>query len=230
MQNPRGHHTATGVFMFKRVLTLAFAITVLGGANLFAQQAKSWGWDAPLFFSPKPMDDIGLYYVRSLNDVGGLKAIWRQSGNLNLGLHAGVGNLDNAGNTIMLGGEFYKPLRSLAASTGLLMSGAVGFGGMFGDKYVAASIPVGVSVGLNLGNASTSILPYVHPRVSYDIVAIDDAFGNEHTETDFAFAADIGADVTLGDRFIVRGAWTLGDREAWGIGAALRIPRKVVVR
>src|SRR5687767_7443568 len=113
--------------MFKRLAaTTIVLIATATGAS--AQQ-----WDAPLFFSPYPMDDIGLYYVSSdradgFDNSNGLKAIWRQSGNLNLGVHLGTGDINNFGESILIGAELYGPLSSLAASTGLRMNWGVGIG------------------------------------------------------------------------------------------------------
>lgn len=223
--------------MLKRTLLAALLALPIFASNLLAQR-----WDAPLFFSPVPPDEIGIYYVRSNNaffgeDLNGLKAIWRQTGNINLGVHAGIGDLEDAGDAIMLGAELSKGLSSLSGSTGLIMAWHLGAGATMGDGYVDLSIPLGVSVGLNLGSGTTStIVPYAHPRVSYDLASFDDEFGEEETISDFAFAVDLGVDVSLGQRLMLRAAYTIGtendvgQRDAFAIGAALRIPRRVIVR
>ena len=181
------------------------------------------------------MDDIGLYYFktdfpRGFRDPGGLKLIWRQSGNLNLGLQAGTADLDDVGQAILLGAELYNPLRSLSSATGLIVSWSLGAGAVFGDNYADASIPLGVSAGLKLGSGSTAIVPYVYPRASLDITSFDDSFGTNHTETNLGLEADLGVDVDLGSRLILRTAYSLGDRDAWGVGLALRFGRKLVVQ
>jgi hypothetical protein len=222
--------------MLKRSLfAIVLVFASVGGAS--AQQ-----WDAPLFFSPRPMDDIGLYYVNSdrsgFDNANGLKAIWRQSGNLNLGVHLGTGDLSNIGESILIGAELYGPLSALAGSTGLLLSWSAGIGAAFGDlgespagdvSYIDFSVPVGVSAGLRLGSGSTVILPYIHPRVSLDVVAIT-VGEEEDTETDIGFAVDLGAEVSLGQSLLARGAFSFGDRDAFGIGLALRMQRRVVAR
>ena len=222
--------------MFKCTLMVALvALPVLTGS------ARAQVWDAPLFFSPRPHDDIGLYYFRSNDaffgqDVSGLKAIWRQSGNINLGVHAGFGDTDDIGETLLVGAELSNSLTSMSASTGLIMAWHLGAGAIFGDDYAQLGVPLGVSLGFNLGSGgSTMILPYAHPRVSFDLVAVE--FGDEEeTETDFGFAVDLGVDLQLGERFVLKAAYTIGSendfgkRDAFGIGAALRIPRRAVVR
>jgi hypothetical protein len=230
-------------FMFKGgVVTAVLLLSTAQGA--FAQK-----WDAPLFFSPRPMDDIGAYYMRTnrdfpFDDANGLKLIWRQSGNLNLGVHLGTGDISNIGESILVGAELYGPLTRLIQTNSLALSWSLGIGAAFGDdedsqlSYIDFSVPLGVSIGIPLGSGSTTILPYVHPRVSFDVVAItDDITDEEETFTDVGFAADLGAEVSLGRSLILRAAYTLGsdsdetgERNAFGVGVALRMQRKVIVR
>ena len=216
--------------MFKRSLVITVALSAAFTGTAFAQA----GWDAPTFFSPRPMDDVGIYGFKTdsdfLGDPTGVKLIWRQSGNLNLGVHAGTADLDDFGDAILLGGEFYGPLTRATASTGLIMSWGLGAGAVFGENYVDLSIPLGVSVGMSLGTGGVSILPYVHPRVSFDLSSFDNVLGEEETETNIGLSVDLGVDVGLGERFILRAGGSFGDRDAYGVGLALRIPRKVSVR
>lgn len=190
--------------------------------------AQAYMWDSPTFASPRPMDDIGAYVTRA-EDATGLIGIWRQSGNLNLGVRAGVADLDNAGGSLLVGAELYGPLNTLLPGSGLDLAWTLGGGAVFGDDITTASIPLGLSVGVQLGSGGVTILPYVHPRVSLDIVSVE--FGDEEeTETDVGFAVDLGADITLSERLLVRVGGSLADREAFGVGLAYRIPRRVSVR
>ncbi|HEY0671759.1 MAG TPA: hypothetical protein VGD27_05810 [Longimicrobiales bacterium] len=222
--------------MFKRfVITLVLVVASAGGAS--AQQ-----WDAPLFFSPRPMDDLGIYYVNSdrccgFENSNGLKLIWRQSGNLNLGVHAGTGDIENIGESILLGAELYGGLPGLSASSGLAMAWSLGLGAAFGEieatgiDYVDFSVPLGVSVGIPINAGGATILPYIHPRVSLDVASFTDQVTDEEdTETDVGFAVDIGADVNLGQSLILRTGFALGDRDAFGVGVAFRMARRVVAR
>jgi hypothetical protein len=219
--------------MLKRsFVTAVFVLVTAKGAS--AQQ-----WDAPLFASPRPMDELGLFYMNSDRDFGfdnanGLQLIWRQSGNLNLGVHVGTGDLSNIGESILLGAELYGPIGSISRSTGLLVNWTAGIGAAFGDidgdDYIDFSLPVGVNIGLGIGSGSTTFTPFVHPRVSYDVFAFTPDGGDEVTDSDFGFAVDLGAEIGLGSRFLARGAFSLGDRDAFGIGIALRTPRRVLVR
>src|SRR5262245_26150262 len=187
------------------------AKAVLGMLSLVAVMQAPAGaqliwWDAPSYFSPRPMDDIGLYLNRTQGediDVNGLTAIWRQSGNINLGVRGGIGNLAEAGETVLVGAELYGPLNSLLGDRGFDMAWILGAGAVFGSAHTLFSVPIGVSFGMQLGTGGVQILPYVHPRVSLDITAVE-LDGEEITETGAAFALDLGADLNLGERLILR--------------------------
>src|SRR5437868_1613911 len=115
-----------GVFMFRRSLILAIATLSLATAKANAQAA----FDGPQFFGPRSMDEVGLYYFKTDfnlgRDPGGLKLIWRQSGNLHLGVQVGTADLEDIGQAILLGVELYQPIRSLSSSTGLMVNGVIG--------------------------------------------------------------------------------------------------------
>jgi hypothetical protein len=194
--------------------------------------AQRTAWDEPSFFSPRPMDDIGIYITRAnrtRRDPTGLSAIWRQSGNLNLGVRAGVGDLRNAGETVLVGAELYGPLNSLLPGSSIDLSWIVAAGAVFGDSYTVFSMPLGASIGMRLGSGSVQVLPYVYPRIALDIVAVD-INGEEQTETDAVLAVDLGADVSLGERLILRLGGSVLERTAFGVGLALRWPRPISVQ
>ncbi|MGH7463209.1 MAG: hypothetical protein ACREMA_19555, partial [Longimicrobiales bacterium] len=195
-----------------------FALLLLAVASTQASAQLIW-WDAPSYFSPKPMDDIGLYVSRStsVDEATGLSGIWRQSGNVNLGVRAGIGDLNDAGGTVLVGAELYGPLNSLLPGTAVDISWILGAGAVFGSRHTLFSVPVGASFGLQLGSGGVQILPYVYPRVSLDITAVE-FNGREETDMQAGFAVDLGADVSLGERFILRVGGSLIDREAFGVG------------
>jgi hypothetical protein len=190
--------------------------------------AQQIPWDAPSFFSPNALDEVGLYLSRVGGQTTGLSGIWRQSGNLNLGVRAGVGDLDKAGESVLVGAEFYGALSSLLPRE-LAGSWVLGAGAVFSDSYTLFSIPLGATVGLLLGSGRVQIVPYIHPRISLDIEAVD-LDGDEQTITTSRVALDIGADVNVGQRAILRLGASLIERDALGMGLALRWPRSVSVR
>jgi len=221
--------------MRKALITAVLAVV----SATTAEAQTRFTFETPSFMSPRAMDDIGVYLtfsdfgcdsaVSSCPSRTGLQGIWRQSGNLNLGVRAGVADLADAGSTILVGAELYGGLNSLAPGSGIDIAWTLSAGAIFGDNVTIGSLPLGVSVGRQLETGSVRVTPYVHPRVSLDLTAIDLGNGEEDTDTDVAFTVDIGADLSLGDRLILRAGASLGDREAYGIGIALRWPRGVSV-
>ena len=202
-------------------------LVALAGLLVYSTPIRAQAWDAPTFFSPRPGEDIGLYVIDA-DGVGdlGFAGIWRQEGNINLGVRAGIAGGDH----FSVGAEYYGPLTVFGPQSPLLVSWILGAGATFNDA-TWLRIPLGVSVGLNLGSSgSFRIMPYAHPRVAYDLIAFDNAVGEEVTDSEFNFDIDLGADLALGERFVVRFGATLGDREAIGAGVAYRMSRKLVVR
>lgn len=217
-----------------RMRLFAVAVLLAGSAAPAAAQA----WDAPSFFAPRPGEDLGLFVTVPEEEYGdvGLQAIWRQEGNLNLGVRGGFGGPDG-NRQILLGAEFYGalPLGSYPVNA----SWIVGLGAGFDDDVTALRVPLGISVGTFLGEGSGfRIQPYVHPRVAFDLVAID-VGGEEETETDFSFAIDLGTDVDISQSLAVKVGYTfaLGPDfdidnfdfypNTFGAGIVYRMPRRV---
>jgi hypothetical protein len=191
-----------------------------------AAPAAAQAWDTPTFFSPRPGEDIGLYIIDAdgVSDLG-FAGIWRQEGNINLGVRAGIAGDDY----YAVGAEFYGPLHVLGPQSPLLVSWVLGAGATF-NGVTWLRIPFGASIGMDLGSAnSLRIMPYVHPRVAFDLVAFDTPTGEE-TDTEFTFDLDLGADIGLGQQFVLRFGATLGDRSAIGAGVAYKMGRRLVVR
>jgi len=197
---------------------LAGVLSLLAATEGVAGQA----WDAPSFFSPRPHDDIGLYGFVPEHGDWGVQGIWRQSGNLNLGVRAGLGD-----GLVLVGAEFYGPLRLAAAP--VLLAWQVGFGAGFND-ITLLRVPVGVSIGLDLTNQGLpQLTPYVFPRAALEVAAWD-VGGEEETDTDLGVAVDVGADLAMTPELTLRAGVTLADRNAFGVGVAYRMQRRVVVR
>ena len=186
-------------------------------------QAAAQAWDAPTFFSPRQHDDLGVYVIFPDGGDVGVEGIWRQSGNLNLGVRLGV-----VDERVLLGAEFYNPIR--LNQSPVLLSWLLGFGATFGDNVTWLRVPFGVSLGANLGNTGgIQITPYVHPRVALDVLAID-VGDEEQTDTDVNFDVDLGADVLLSPAWSLKFGATVGESDAFGVGLAYRMQRRVVVR
>lgn len=194
-------------------------------AVLSATPAAAQAWDAPSFFSPRPGEDIGVYGFKPQGSDWGISGIWRQEGNLNLGVRVGV----TADNAVLVGSEFYKPLRLSGSS--ILVSYMLGAGATFDGDVTEVRIPFGVSIGAELGQGSgMKIIPYVHPRIALDYVNIDLGNGAEDSFTEYPFDLDIGADVPLGSQWVIHAGGTVTHGGSYGVGLAYRMSRKLVVR
>jgi hypothetical protein len=203
------------------VFVSVLALSALSPAPASAQGA----WDAPSFFSPRPGEDIGVYAFKPQGSDWGVSGIWRQEGNLNLGVRVGV--LDD--NTVLVGSEFYKPLRLSGSS--ILASYMLGAGASFNGDFTRLRIPFGVSIGADLGQGSgIRILPYVHPRIALDYASVDLGNGDERSDTEFPFDLDIGADIPLGSEWVIHAGGTVTHGGVYGVGLAYRMSRKLVVR
>lgn len=205
-----------------RIVGLSFAALLLLPHALTAQ-----AWDAPTFFSPRPGEDLGIYAVKPDGEGDwGFMGIWRTEGNLNLGVRAGW--LD--GDAWMVGAEFHAPVDLTATGSGLLLSWVAGAGASFRDGYLQARVPVGISVGVQLGTQGLSVLPYVHPRLALDLRSYDLPGDREQTDADIRFDVDLGADAVLNEAFVLRVGATIGKDNTFGMGIAYRLPRRLVVR
>lgn len=213
----------------------AFTFMVLIAVS--AAPAAGQAWDSPSFFAPRPGEDIGLFVTVPEEEFGdvGFQAIWRQEGNLNLGVRGGIGGpSDNR--SILLGAEFYGNL-PIGGTYPINATWIVGLGAGFDDDITALRVPLGVSIGTYLGQGAMRIQPYVHPRVAFDLVAFD-VGDEEETETDFSFAIDIGADIDLSSSWAVKAGYSLAFGpdfdtsfdfypNTFGAGIVYRMPRRV---
>lgn len=192
-----------------------------------AAPAAAQSWDTPSFFAPGPHDEIALHLISPDNLDLGFMALWRQSGRLNLGVRGGMGGVEG-NRSILLGAEFYGPLVRPSGQNVLAVSWIVGAGASFND-VTAFRIPIGLSAGAVIEGEGFTVTPYAHPRIALDIISFD-VGDEEETDTDLNIDADFGADLALGQSFILRFGLTVGENEVWGVGLAYRIPRRVAVR
>jgi hypothetical protein len=210
--------------MMPRILATAVLATLLTAAPAAAQM-----WDAPTFLGPRPADDLGVYAFRPEGRDWGFAGIWRHSGNVNLGVRAGL--IGEAGaRSILVGAELAQPLQLFAPGTPLEISGTLGFGATF-NGVTSLRIPLGLTAGfaLPLGDALL-LTPFVHPRIAFDLFVWEDSAGQEQTETEFNVPVDVGAELQLGESIVLRIGATIDRPNVIGAGVALRTPRRVRVR
>jgi hypothetical protein len=209
----------------RKYTVLLVLVTMAGAATPVAAQ-----WESPTFFAPLPGEDLGLYYVSPAGGADwGVAGIWRQEGNLSLGVRLGL----QEGEVFHVGAEFYGPLGLATPGTGLLFSWWLGLGASIADEITWLRVPLGLSVGLNLGSPGTvQLKPYVFPRVAFDLLVVEIG-DEEETDTEFNVPIDVGVDVDIG-AFVLRGGVTFSvtedDATSFGAGIALKMPRRIAVR
>ncbi len=204
-----------------RGFALLTCLVLLAPATAAAQGIPAW--DSPTFLPPRPGDDIGLYLIDPSGGDWALAGIWRQSGNLNLGVRLGVAD-GHRETPILFGAEFYGPLTRSGRAfpldiAWLLGAGATVNGGTF------LRIPAGVSVGRVFDSGGLVFLPYAVPRIGLDIFAEDG-----DTDSDLSFTVDLGVDLEIDRSLLLRFGIALGDFDAIGVGLAYRWGRSVVAR
>lgn len=211
-----------------RKLLMMFAIggALLGPTALAAQGA----WDAPMFMPPHPGEDIGGYFLIPDHYDWGLEGLWRQEGNLNLGLRGGLGQHNDGGTDWFLGAETYGSVLE-GPTAAVDISWVLGAGATFAEGGATwLRIPFGVSIGKTLQANTLTLTPYVLPRIAYDLISV-----NSNNDSELNFAIDLGADMQVSPTVKLRVGGTLDasdsrDFQNFGIGLAFAFGRKVEVR
>lgn len=194
------------------VVALAFASE--GRAQLL--------WDAPSFLPPRPGDDIGIYLTDGDGTDLGIQGIWRQQGNMNLGLRLGF--VDAFDDFLIVGGETWGALTSAGPEFPVDVSWTLGAGAAIGDGVIF-SVPLGLTIGRTFVTTPATFQVYGHPRIALVVAANDN---NDDTDLEGLF--DLGADVHLGRDWKLRLGFTIGGYDAVGFGFAYRWGRSVEVR
>lgn len=202
-------------------------VGLVAGAMLAATPVAAQAWDSPTFFSSAPPEDIGVYLTFPDGGDVGFMGIWRQGGSIGLGVRAGFTEFGDQGD-ILLGAEFYGSLGSLLAGSPVEAAWYSGVGATFGDGVDLYRVPLGVSLGLPIGTDGLRIRPYVLPRAVFDLAVLDTE--GDDTQSEFDFAVDLGADVAVGERLILKIGSTLTDNTIFGVGLTWRMTRGVVIR
>lgn len=193
------------------------------GALLLAAPAHAWAqWSAPTFMPPRPGDDIGLY-LSSTGDFG-IQGIWRQHGNLNLGVRGGYIESDAHGG-VLVASETWGLLASAGQPLPVDVAWTAGVGAVF-NSGTWLEIPVGASVGRTFGLAPVTVQLYGHPRLSLVLSSGDD----QEDETELIGLFDLGADIYLTNGLRLRTGLTMGRFDALGLGLAIAWGRGVEVR
>lgn len=201
-------------------MKIRILVLMLGGL-LTASSARAQAWDAPAFLPPRAGDDIGLY----LTDSGdfGIEGIWRQTGNLNLGLR--LGYIDTRGDGIILvGAETWDLLVAAGDALPVDVAWTLGAGAAF-NGGTTFEVPLGLNVGLPLDLDPFRLQLYAHPRLGLFAVSVAD-----ETDLDLDALLDLGVEAVLNQNLKLRLAGTFSGSDAFGIGLAYRWTRGAVVR
>lgn len=197
----------------------AAALTLMGASGATAQVF----WDAPSFMPPRPGEDIGVYLTDGDGTNFGVQGIWRQRGNLNLGVRGGFIDAET-GSLFGVGAETWGGIVSAGPEFPVDANWTLGAGAVFGDGTLL-TIPAGVTVGRTFVTTPLTFQVYGHPRVALAIGS-----NNDNTETELEGLLDLGGDIHLGPDWKIRLGVTIGGYDALGIGAAYRFGRGVAVR
>jgi hypothetical protein len=197
-----------------RLRALLVAVLALGLASEGRAQ-----WSAPSFLPPRPADDIGIYF--SSIEGFGVQGIWRQHGNLNLGVRAGWIDGHSPGG-IVAAVESWGLLFQAEQVLPVDVAWTVGAGAVF-DDATSLEVPVGLSVGRSMPMGRGAVQLYAHPRIALIVRTDPD-------ETEIGGLFDLGADVVSPGRMTLRLGATLGSFDALGLGIAIPWGRRVEVR
>ena len=178
---------------------LAGAITASGGA-----QAQVF---TPTYQSPIVTRDAGIYLSSGPGDLA-LEGIYRMGG---LGLRAGFADIGEG--SLLVGGEYARPLR--AGSPPLALAFTASAQAVVGDVD-AIGAQAGVSVGARFVETGIAFTPYLHPRIGI----VDALRGDGDAEVDLL--ADFGVDVEFSNGITFRMGFGLDDYADWGVGLAWR--------
>jgi hypothetical protein len=202
---------------------LALAGLTLAGLTLCLAAEAEAQWSAPAFLPPHPGDDIGIY----LSSVGsfGVQGVWRQHGNLNLGVRGGYIDSDTHGG-VAVAAESWGLLFRADQGLPVDVAWTVGAGVVF-NSGTWLEVPVGLSIGRTVPLAGLAVQFYGHPRLALVVIAGDDELEDD---TEVAGLFDLGADVATPRGLKVRVSTTLGRFEAIGLGVAIPWGRGVAVR
>ncbi|HUE77272.1 MAG TPA: hypothetical protein VMM83_04965 [Longimicrobiales bacterium] len=199
----------------KTLLITTAALAVTTGA-----QAQVW--DAPSFMPPRPGEDIGIYISEPDGADLVVQGIWRQHGNLNLGVRVGFAD-QGADGAFQAAAETWGEIMSVGPDFPVDVSWTLGAGATFGDVTLL-SVPLGLSIGRTL-RTPLPIQVYGHPRLALIVASV-----NNNTATDLDGLFDLGADLHLTSDWKARLGVTLGGVDAYGLGVAYRFGRGVTVR
>ena len=192
--------------------------------------AQTMAWDAPSFMSPVLHNDLGIYFLKPQDTDWGVAATWAsgEPHGLNLGVRGQIVQITSGLTQWGIGADAQGGIGPVAPP--LLIDWTLGVGAMSGAGVTVLRVPVGLSLGARLVSPGLTVIPYVHPRVSFAYFSFDQPevgdFGPSGSTSEVEFDTDLGVDLDLVSPIIVRVGGTIGDMPAFGAGLAIKLGRR----
>lgn len=213
--------------LLPRAGALAAAVLLLGALPAALPAQVSPAPDVPAFQLPRGEDGYGLYvtFPQDLETVGAL-GTWRRSGSLvDVGVRAGLANVDRPGDdgvALSAGLDLSNELVAAYEAFPLDVSWTSGLGGVWAPESDVAMVrvPAGLVAGRRIRVEEAVVTPYLHPRLALDFVFREDTPGpgGAGDETDLRLDLDFGIDVRVRPEWSVRAGVTLGRAVTVGAG------------
>ena len=211
--------------MHKALRALALGVACF---TVAASAAGAQSWEYPSFQQPRV---TGREYNFGLADGTGNTSLlfqWREGYGMNgqLGLDVGYADADVTDGVFFFGGQYGHQLIRSNAQTPVDLMLTVGAGAGFGDGFHTFRIPVGASIGRRFPlEGGLAITPFVHPRVTMDIVSIPDQTINGvrfegSSDSDMNLNFDLGGSFEFSPSLALRLSATLGNDDAVGLSLA----------
>ncbi len=190
---------------------LIIIASVLGAHPAAAQVA----WDSPFLLPPRAPNGVGLFLADVPGGNLGVLGMWRSS-SYGFGLRAGIADaIDN--NVAIYGGIDFAGSLTRSTEEFPLDIDWVGGIGMGVEHGALVSAPLGLTIGHQFEGNGVGFLPYLTPRVVLD-GCLDCRDRNEDSDVNLVFAVDVGLDLRVTRKLIVRFGASLGDRDGVAIG------------
>lgn len=201
---------------------LRAATRALGGALLLAAPAAAQSWFTPSFQPPRVTTRD---YTIAIAANAGTSALfqWREGidPSSQFMVEGGLADQDgNGGTKLLVGAQYAYQLTRSTADQPLDLLLTAGGGLAIGEGPDVLRIPVGVSLGHRFPlEGALAITPYVHPRLSLDVIT--GAGENDNTELTIDF--DIGASFEITRQLALRASVLfsgarIADDAGFGIG------------
>lgn len=198
----------------RSTLALAAALALA----IQAAPASAQLFNSPTFMPPVGAGGPSVYVVDGDGIDLGIAGAWRGFARSNVGFR--VGFFDTVAGSAFSGGiETWGTVMNADDAFPVDVAWTVAGGATFGDGYTTLWVPVGATVGRVFVLQQVSIQPYAHPQVGLGVTFTDVA-GSTDTNTDLNVQIDIGAEVAWNEQWKLRLAFSQGDSDAVGIGAA----------